>query len=67
MAKSIGQIHVKRERGIMTVIGMGSTPRGQRFINARAALNVKTAGDPNFKKELAIAVSKMLDESFSAG
>lgn len=67
MANKIGQVHVKRERGKLTVIGMGQTPRGQRFIKERVVLNALDTQDPDFKTELAAAVKKMLPESPPTG
>lgn len=60
MAAGIGQVHVKKERGVLVVIGKGATPRGKSYIKQRAALKAKAPSDPLFKDELAAAISEML-------
>lgn len=63
MTAGIGQVHVKKERGTMVVVGRGQTPKGKAYIRARRALHVKSPLDPTFKGELADAIAKMLPES----
>lgn len=65
MAAGIGQIHVKKERGVMVVVGKGATPRGKAYIKKRTALKVRSPLDPMFKDELAAAIAEMLPESLS--
>lgn len=60
MVAGIGTVVVRRQRGKLTVQGMGQTPRGQRFIRSAAEINVKQMSDPDFKDELATAVGKLL-------
>ena len=60
MAKGIGQIHVRRQHGLLVVTGFGSTNRGQKFIRQEVPLTVKSPRDPKFKEELATAVEKLL-------
>lgn len=62
MAAGIGQVHVKKERGVLVVVGRGQTPKGKAYIKQRAKLSVKSPLDPAFKGELALAIAKMLPE-----
>lgn len=59
MAHGIGTIHVRQEHGKTTVIGMGKTARGQKYIKETTPLTVKSIADPKFKEELKIAVEQM--------
>lgn len=63
MAHGIGTIEVKNRKGHPTVLGLGKTPRGQKFIRTRTALKVTSMSDPDFKKELAAAVDGMLGQA----
>lgn len=65
MAAGIGQIHVKKERGLLVVVGKGATPRGKSYIKKTAKLKVKSPSDPMFKDELAAAIKKMLPEKIA--
>ena len=65
MTVGIGQVHVKKERGVMVVVGRGQTPKGKAYIQARRALKVKSPSDPKFKDELAEAIALMLPESLA--
>lgn len=62
MAAGIGAIHVKKERGVMVVVGRGQTPRGKAYIKKSIPLNAKSPADPKFKSELEQAVEEMLAE-----
>lgn len=61
MSYNYGQIHVKRQRGKLVVMGFGQTPRGQKFIRGIESLEVPKTTDKNFKAELANAVAKLFD------
>lgn len=63
MAAGIGQIHVRKMRGKLSVIGMGQTPRGQTYPKRVVELTVKTPGDSKFKNELAHAVEDIINQS----
>jgi len=60
MANGIGTVVVRRQRGKLTVQGLGQTPRGQRFIRSAVELDVDQVRDPEFKDEMATAVEKLL-------
>lgn len=59
MANNYGQVHVKRQRGKLVVIGFGQTPRGQKFIRRVEEIKAPKLGDKNFKVDLAGAVEKL--------
>lgn len=63
MAIGIGHIHVKKERGVMVVVGKGQTPKGKAYIKKTAKLKAKSPADPLFKDELAAAITEILQES----
>lgn len=63
MPAGIGQVHVKKVRDVMVVVGRGQTPRGKAYIKKRTALSVKAPSDPKFKGQLAFAIEEMLEES----
>lgn len=60
MTHGIGDIHVKRQRGKLTVQAGGRTPRGQRYIKETIVLKAKSMADPSFKAEVTTAVDQML-------
>ncbi len=60
MAKGIVTIHVRPRKGHATILAMGKTPRDQSFIREIKPLAVKNIQDPEFKKELAVAIAEML-------
>lgn len=62
MAIGIGAVHVKKERGVMVVVGKGQTPKGKAYIKDRKQLKAKSSKDPNFKAELALAIEEMFTE-----
>lgn len=59
MAKGIGTVEIRVQHGKLTVVGLGKTPRGQRYIKESIPLEAKDMFDPNFKTELAEAVEKL--------
>lgn len=59
MAHGIAQIHVRTSRGKLIVQAMGQTGRGQSYLKEAVELTAKTPADPNFKSELAAAVTKI--------
>ena len=60
MAKGIAQVHVRKTKGHMTVIAMGQTPRGQKYIKSSVPLSAIAPNDKNLKGEIASAVEEML-------
>ena len=60
MTSGVGQVHVKRQRGKLVVIGFGVSPKGQKYIRASEEIAAKSPADPKFKGELATAVAKLL-------
>lgn len=60
MPKNIAAVHVKNSRGKVSVLGMGQTPRGQKYIREIIDLEVKKIDDPKFKEELATAVEQLM-------
>lgn len=59
MAKGIGTIAVKRQRGKLTVMGLGKTPRGQNFIKDSVEIHSPSTRSPDFKEKLSAAVEKL--------
>ena len=59
MASEIGTIHVRMQRGKLTVQGDGRTGRGQRYIKQTIPLDVADMAAPKFKEQLATAVNEM--------
>lgn len=66
MPVGIGQIHVKKERGVLVVIGRGQTPKGKAYIRKQVKLTALAPSDPIFKGELAAAIMDILPESLAA-
>ena len=60
MAKGIAQVHVRKTKGHMTVIAMGQTPRGQKYIKQSVPLKATEPIDKDFKSEMKTAVDEML-------
>lgn len=60
MTSGIADIHVKVQRKKLTVMGMGKTNRGQRYIRASKDLAVEKMSDEKFKAELATAVTELI-------
>lgn len=61
MAKGIGTVEIRRERGKLVLQGKGQTPRGTKYIKAIEDIATKRVSDPEFKEEMAAAVGKLLD------
>lgn len=59
MPHRYGQVHVKRQRGKLVVIGFGQTPRGQKFIRKVEPVDAPRTADKNFKDDLTTAVAKL--------
>lgn len=53
-------ILVRKTRGVLYVYATGQTNSGQKFLKGQVALKAKTMRDPNFKAEMAAAVTKLL-------
>lgn len=60
MANGIGTVEVKRQRKALTIMGMGQTPRGQKFIKKSIPITAPRMNDKKFKAELAAAVEELL-------
>lgn len=60
MANRIGTIEVRRQRGKLTVQGLGKTNRGQRFIQQTVEIDAKSMADKEFKEQMAAAVKQIL-------
>ena len=67
MTTGIAQIHARVTKGHVIVLGMGQTPRGQRYIKNSETLSATSFEDKNFKAELATAVEKLLPQGPSPG
>lgn len=61
MASRAAQIEVRRERGKVTVLAVGRTGRGVKYIKGRKTLACPSIGDKNFKGEMATAVKELLE------
>lgn len=59
MTDHYGTIEVKKMRGKMTIIGLGKTPRGQRYIKRAIQTEATSSADPKFKAEQTAAVEKL--------
>lgn len=59
MANGIASIEVKAKRGKITVIGMGQSVKGQKYIKDQKELTVHKTSDPKFKGELRTAVTEI--------
>lgn len=53
-------VEVRRSRGTLVVVGLGATPRGQRYIKAQKELKAKRVSDKDFKAQMTAAVDEML-------
>lgn len=62
MATGIATIHVRRRRKKVSVIGMGRSPRGQKFVRQIIELQVESLDDPKFKEQMQAAVEQMLPQ-----
>ncbi len=65
MTSGIAAIHVKRQRGKVCVLGMGQTPRGQRYLAEIAVLSAERIEDLSFKAGLATAIKQIMAEEGS--
>ena len=59
MAERYGTIEVRMEREKLKLVGMGKTGRGQRYIKKTVPIDAKDPRSPDFKKELAKAVTEL--------
>ena len=59
MATGIGTVEVRKRHGVMVVVALGRTPRGQKYIKKELKLKAKSSQDPKFKAELATAVAEL--------
>lgn len=60
MPTSVASIHVKVQGKKLTVLGMGQTNRGQKYIKKAIPIKVAKMSDEQFKTELAAAVNEIL-------
>lgn len=63
MAMHPASIHLKRQRGKLTVFIKGKTPRGQSVMGLEIALEARSTSDPRFKAQLAAAVRTLMPDS----
>lgn len=67
MATTITAVDVRKERGVITVIAMGQTARGQRVILKTIPLKVTSMTSPDFKGQMDAALKQLYAESVPAG
>lgn len=56
MAIGIHSIQVRRERGKLTVVAIGKTPRGQSYIKHSLGMHASSMRDKEFKDEMSAIV-----------
>lgn len=62
MANEFAQIEVKRQGKETFVLGIGRTPKGQRYIKARELVDTKGPQDPDYKLKIETAIAKLYAE-----
>lgn len=60
MAVGIHSIEVKKMRGTLTVIAVGKTQRGTRYIKRALPMKASTMHSKEYKAELAMCVAEIL-------
>jgi len=60
MAKGVQAIQVRKQRGKFVVQAIGRTGRGVKFIVAEEDIAATQVRSPEFKKDVAAAVAKLL-------
>lgn len=60
MAAGIGTVEIKKQRGKMNVLGLGKTPRGQRYIKQAIIIEASQKDRERFDAEVTAAVEKLL-------
>lgn len=61
MTLEVGQVHVKRQRGVLVVQGMGQTPRGQKYVKKTVEIDAGKVTDKDFKGKQAAAVAELFE------
>ena len=54
-------ITLRRSRGVLVVQATGLTNKGQKYLKGQVPLKARTTNDPDFKNEIAAAVTKLLE------
>ena len=62
MSNEFAQFEVKKQGDKTIVLGIGRTPRGQRYIKAKELVESKGPQDPDYKSKIETAISKMYSE-----
>lgn len=62
MANEFAQIEVKRQGKNTVMLGIGRTPRGQRYIKAKELVETKGPLDPDYKSKLEAAIAELYAE-----
>lgn len=57
----VASLRFRKVRGSMEVQTLGRTARGQKYVKGTIKLKAKNPADPEFKNELAAAVTELLD------
>ena len=60
MANKYTSLHVRKQHGKLTLLGMGRTNRGQKYIKATEEFEVSSMADKKFKSELSAKIEQML-------
>jgi hypothetical protein len=61
MPKQYAEIHLKRERGKLVIVGLGQTGRGQKYPKGREVLPDAKMTDKKFKDDMKAAVGKLFE------
>ncbi len=59
MAQQYASVRVRKERGKMTVQGIGKTNKGQTYVKKAIQLEATSMADPQFKAQMRAAVEKL--------
>lgn len=59
MSSGIASVEVRKTKKGLEVLAMGRTPRGQKYVKAKKALEAKSPSDPKFKAELDSAIKEL--------
>lgn len=59
MSHHIATVHIRQQRGKLTVVAMGQTPKEQTYIRQSVPLLAHTFAAKDFKSEVAKAVEQL--------
>ena len=62
MAKEFATVEIRRVRGVLRLVGLGKTGRGQRYIKNQVDVDAPKLSSPDFKDELAKAMKNLTGE-----